>query len=100
MIENKENINQQGYEAIVYSSSGNSVNMRLQPSISSKILYTLSPNTPVTVTKRMSEWSKVQYENTSGFIMNKFLMKKNFDLNLLTLSKRQKLIEAKNKIHN
>jgi hypothetical protein len=30
--------------------------------------------------------------------MNKFLIKKDFDLNLLTLSKKQKLIEAKNKI--
>ena len=95
----KENINQQSYQAIIYSSTGNQINMRSQPSFSGKILYTLTPNTPILVIKKLNEWwSKVQYNQTSGFIMNKFLIKKDFDLNLLTLNKKQKLIEVKNKI--
>ena len=99
MKENQDNINQQSYQAIIYSSNGNSINMRAQPSFSGEILYTLSPNTPILVVKKLNEWwSKVQYNQTSGFIMNKFLIKKDFDLNLLTLNKKQKLIEAKNKI--
>lgn len=95
----KENINQQSYQAIIYSSTGNQINMRSQPSFSGKILYTLSPDTTILVIKKLNEWwSKVQYNQTSGFIMNKFLIKKDFDLNLLTLNKKQKLIEVKNKI--
>lgn len=61
-------------KAKVYASNGGAVRMRANPSTNSKILTTIEPNTEVELLEQMSEWSKIEYKGTTGYMMNKFLI--------------------------
>lgn len=59
-----------GKEAIV---NGNRVNIREDPGTDAKILVTLEKGTKVAVVGTSGDWSKVQYKNTTGWMLSGLL---------------------------
>lgn len=63
------------YKAEVIASSGNNVNLRAQPNKSSKILAKVPLKQIVDVLSTQNGWSKIIYQNITGYMMNEFLKK-------------------------
>lgn len=82
--------------ATVYASSGSTVNMRLEARATAKILKQVPIKTTVTVVEYGAEWTKIIYDNTTGYMMTKFLRTKEDD-DVIVVS-RKKLQEIYNMI--
>ena len=62
---------------IVTAQSGSTVNMRVQPTTTSKIIQAIPLATEVElVEKTSSTWYKIRYEDKEGYMMAKFLKQK------------------------
>ena len=83
--------------ATVYASSGSTVNMRLEARATAKILKQVPIKTTVTVVEYGAEWTKIIYDNTTGYMMPKFLRIKEVDDDIIVVS-RKKLQEIYNMI--
>lgn len=64
------------YEAIVTANSGATVNMRSAKSTNSTILVSVPLKKIVAVLEEGSEWTKIEYNGKIGYMMTKFLAKK------------------------
>lgn len=82
--------------ATVYASSGSTVNMRLETRATAKILKQVPIKTTVTVVEYGTEWTKIIYDNTTGYMMTKFLRIKEDDDKIVV--SRAKLQEIYNMI--
>ena len=82
--------------ATVYASSGLTVNMRLEARATAKILKQVPIKTTVTVVEYGAEWTKIIYDNTTGYMMTKFLRIKEDD-DIIVVS-RKRLQEIYNMI--
>ena len=60
-------------KAIVYASSGSTVNLRTAPSKVSSIMLAVPVNSAVEVKKADEDWSLVSYGEKTGYMMTKFL---------------------------
>ena len=63
------------YEAKVIASSGSTVNMREKASTSSNRIRAIKIGEVVDVIEEDGEWSKIVYNGSTGYMMNKFLEK-------------------------
>lgn len=62
---------------VVTATSGTTVNMRQQPTTTSKILQAIPITTEVEVLEKTSaSWYKIKYKETEGYMMAKFLKEK------------------------
>ena len=61
------------YEAKVIASSGSTVNMRDGASVSAKLIRAIRLGEIVDVIEKDTEWSKIIYKGSTGYMMNKFL---------------------------
>ena len=61
------------YDAIVQADNGYPVKMRQAPSATSSILASLPVGTIVKVLENTGDWDKISYDNTTGYMMHKFL---------------------------
>ena len=61
------------YKAKVYASSGSTVNMRASASASSAVIVQVPIGTIVDVKENKGDWSKIVYDNKTGYMMSKFL---------------------------
>lgn len=61
------------YEAKVIASSGSTVNMRDGASVSAKLIRAIRLGEIVDVIEKDTEWSKIVYKGSTGYMMNKFL---------------------------
>lgn len=62
------------YQAKVITSNGGVVNLRESPTTDSAVLKKVPTNAIVDVIKELgTEWNQIQYENTLGYMMKKFL---------------------------
>ena len=78
LVEEKENneVLEVLYQAKVVADSGYTVNMRSKASSSGAILKQVPVGAVVDVVEETnSEWSKIVFENTTGYMMAKFLRK-------------------------
>lgn len=63
------------YSAKVTASSGSTVNMRTGPSTSGDIIKKVPIGALVDVIEETGEWSQIVYDNKTGYMMSKFLVK-------------------------
>ncbi len=61
------------YRAIVTAPTGKTVNMRSNPSVTSKVLFEVPIGTNIEVMDVLDGWSAVQYFGRPGYMMTKFL---------------------------
>ena len=59
---------------IVHTENGGTLNLREQPSKQSKIITTIPNGTPVCVTDTTTDWSKLDYNGLTGWVMSSFLV--------------------------
>ncbi len=55
------------------TTSGGTLNLREQPSYSSRVITAMPNASAVTVYSRGSEWSEINYQGTCGYVMSKYL---------------------------
>lgn len=61
----------------VVADSGSTVNLRAEPSTSSQLIQRIPITSSVEVVEKTStEWYKIKYQTTEGYIMSKFLSNK------------------------
>lgn len=63
------------YQAKVTANSGNTVNMRLSPSTSAKVVAQVAVGQVVDVISAADEWSTITWNGKSGYMMTKYLKK-------------------------
>lgn len=63
------------YQAKVVAESGSTVRMRERASSSADILKSIKLNEIVDVIEELDEWTKIVYNNQTGYMMSKFLVK-------------------------
>lgn len=63
------------YQAKVVADKGSTVNMRANPSTKADVLKAVRVGSVVGVEEEYNgEWAKINYENTRGYMMRKFLV--------------------------
>ena len=63
------------YQAKVVAESGSTVRMRERASSSAEVLKSIKLNEIVDVVEELDDWKKIMYNNQTGYMMSKFLVK-------------------------
>jgi uncharacterized protein YgiM (DUF1202 family) len=63
------------YQAKVVAESGSTVRMRERASSGAEVLKSIKLNEIVDVVEELDDWKKIIYNNQTGYMMSKFLVK-------------------------